>query len=741
MQGIKNQNDQYRGELHQLEAMYRNEVEEHDETREQLHMCVEQMRQKHVEHSTNNETLALRISDCMQRLLATEEARVNVENKNALLQHDLARARQEIQEKEEEAAQVCQSLKAINEQLIQSMEDERKEAQRRLEEALADAESARTETKAAQKEAQTAAEMQAATVKEAEETAVRSHAVAMETDKGLELLQDELQELRAKNRELALKGSLAAEERERTQREIASQLASLQAAQAGRDDLAAKCQEQECLMIEMRGKTSLLQHKLGLLQQDAEELRELRSRVPILQDAFEQARGEEEEARQKLNAATQLAEEFMEQAESGEHELQQAQEAVRKLEHDVQMLRDKQAKQEEESRRASTLALQQAQDKADQDKTHLELVALCQDREHQLVAATAAHAEKERQMEEALTAFQQLEVRVTDDKEEMTERAKHLSVLLAGAEEKIRGFELRQRDIDIELQHAQEQVQEGLGWRDEAEALRHELLVSQQAQEQAANALLQSEEMKSSVIHMVNGLLAPASAALASRSPPPRSPPAPSPDTILPASRATFLRAPASGATGSGRGGVVGQSDDLVCGLDSMPGPRRVGGAGSGAGVGAGSAGWQQENVQREVVEELRDVLLLLRGDIHATTSSSEGARRLTKDRTGDAVGQEGREGGREGTDAAGGSSRSVARARAGAHAQGGVGNMGASEVRGGGAIGGTGRAYGGRGDGDSTSGGGGGDGRGESERLSVPSALEEEMQEVSRCPNIRNMR
>lgn len=78
------------------------------------------MRQKNTQHSVNNETLAMRISDCMQRLLATEEGKANVENKNALLQHALAQAKQEMLEKEEEAAQVLQSLKAINQQLIKA---------------------------------------------------------------------------------------------------------------------------------------------------------------------------------------------------------------------------------------------------------------------------------------------------------------------------------------------------------------------------------------------------------------------------------------------------------------------------------------------------------------------------------------------------------------------------------------------------------------------------------------------
>jgi hypothetical protein len=112
-------------------------LEKHDDTRQQLHLQAEQMRQKNTQHSVNNETLAMRISDCMQRLLATEEGKANVENQNALLQHALAKAKQmmlekdeEMLEKDEEAAQVLQSLKAINQQLIQAKHSQKAQQQK-----------------------------------------------------------------------------------------------------------------------------------------------------------------------------------------------------------------------------------------------------------------------------------------------------------------------------------------------------------------------------------------------------------------------------------------------------------------------------------------------------------------------------------------------------------------------------------------------------------------------------------
>jgi epidermal growth factor receptor substrate 15 len=615
-------------------------LEQHDDTRQQLHLLTEQMRQKSTQQSVNNETLAMRISDCMQRLLAAEEAKANVENKNALLQHALAQAKQEMLEKEEEAAEVLQSLKAINQQLIQALEDERKDAERRLADALTDAQSARAESV-------TAFQMREAALKKAEEAVLSSHAVEMETDKGLSLLHDELKDLREQNRELALKESFAAEERERVLRESASLLASRLEALTARDELSARCQEKECEVIEMRGKISLLEHKLGQLQQHADASHEARTHFHSLLEELQEAKGEHEEWRQKLDAATQLAEEFMEQAESSEHErssllsqlqqekelTRQVQEAMSRLQRHVQILRDKEAEQEEESRKASTLALQQAEGKALQDKAYKELLAQSEDLKKQLEDTNAALAEKEWQMEEAVAAFQHLEVRVTQDKQETADKAAHFSSLLACAEEKVRALELSQRRLDIELQQARKEAEDCHCWRDQAEALREEVSEAQLALLQAESSLRRSEERKSSVIHMVNGLLSPSSTALAT----PFLPPASFNtvrdtnhyntvrDTNHSAPHSRFLRSSASGAAGGGAGrggGGWGGAEGGLFGegggrelrhVDLTPrddrGPRGgVSGTDAAAANAAGSGDRvreQQANVQREVVEEL----------------------------------------------------------------------------------------------------------------------------------------
>jgi hypothetical protein len=49
---------------------------------------------------------------------------------------------------------------------------------------------------------------------------------------------------------------------------------------------------------------------------------------------------------------------------------------------------------------------------------------------------------------------------VTKDKEEMTDKAAHLSSLLASAEEKIRALELSQRLLDVDLQQAREEAED-----------------------------------------------------------------------------------------------------------------------------------------------------------------------------------------------------------------------------------------------------------------------------------------
>ena len=109
-----------RAELQEARRLHKIEAEQHAQTRQQL----ETLQESSLVQRVQDETLALRISECMQRMFAAEEASLNVRRHKDLLEHELKQAQAEFAQKDAEANDVCQGLKTVNQQLIDTLEAE-----------------------------------------------------------------------------------------------------------------------------------------------------------------------------------------------------------------------------------------------------------------------------------------------------------------------------------------------------------------------------------------------------------------------------------------------------------------------------------------------------------------------------------------------------------------------------------------------------------------------------------------
>ena len=130
-----------RAELQEARRLHNVEVEQHAKTRQQL----ETLQESSLVQRVQDETLALRISECMQRMFAAEEASLNIRRHKDLLEHELRQAQAEFAQKNAEANDVCLGLKAVNQQLIDTLEAERVEAAAQLAAAQQDALDARSQ--------------------------------------------------------------------------------------------------------------------------------------------------------------------------------------------------------------------------------------------------------------------------------------------------------------------------------------------------------------------------------------------------------------------------------------------------------------------------------------------------------------------------------------------------------------------------------------------------------------------
>lgn len=221
-------------------------------------------------------------------------------------------------EKQTEANEVCQGLKSINEQLIHTLETERKDFDSRHQQLLAEVENAR-------REAQRALEIQAGAQKEAEEAAYHAHVVALETDKGLSHLHAELEGLRKTVRDFEVRDSVISGDHERVLRDAAAQEGRAQAQESAKQEALAKLQEKECLCIGMKGELTLMAHKYSVLQDAAAQSADAAADA---ETELEKTERQLAATKEKLEAVTHLAEECMARAESGEQELQKLRERV-----------------------------------------------------------------------------------------------------------------------------------------------------------------------------------------------------------------------------------------------------------------------------------------------------------------------------------------------------------------------------------------------------------------------------
>jgi cobalamin biosynthesis Mg chelatase CobN len=191
-----------------LENRYREECEQHSKTTKQLKQVLTEVELKKNEQCNHNETLVVQITQYVQKMFASEDGKCIAESNNSLLQRELELAKTMMHEKQTVANDVCQGLKSINEQLIHTLQTERKDFDTRHQHLLAEVENAR-------REAQNAQKMQAGTQKEAEEAAYHAHVVALETDKGLSHLHADLEGLRKTVRDFEVRDSVISGDHER----------------------------------------------------------------------------------------------------------------------------------------------------------------------------------------------------------------------------------------------------------------------------------------------------------------------------------------------------------------------------------------------------------------------------------------------------------------------------------------------------------------------------------------------
>jgi chromosome segregation ATPase len=437
-----------------LAARLVEERDSRDQAQQELQFFKTESQAKLSAQKVQDETLAARVGECMQRLFAAEEEINYVRRQKETLEHELQKLKKQMEDKEQEANDVCQSLKAINEQLITLLEQERKEADHKLKDALEDAAKARSA-------AQIAADSKTKMEREAYEASIRAQAAAEESEQALQRLLQEAQLLRSRVSEREVQEARANSELERLQREHDANAAALRRAESAKEEMATALQQKECLLIEKKGELSLLTHKHETLLLSMEESRDVKNRLAVAESQIEEARGQLCDTQEKLTTATEMAEEFMDRSEAAERrveslerDLEIAQAANALMEEQRQQLSADLAERDSVTQRARALEIAQGEQFAALQKQHADLQKAFDDLERQRLAELARHGSKEKEMEATLGSLRELEARMRDEKQGTLEKIDKLSTHLIQVQDEYAELERGHLAVTSELDAA-----------------------------------------------------------------------------------------------------------------------------------------------------------------------------------------------------------------------------------------------------------------------------------------------